>query len=55
MSNNSLMPSRRDLLNTLTLKKSSVYPALLFILLLLMFWMVMIFQNANHQSKPEQN
>ena len=49
------MSPTRDMLNAIIFTRSSVYPAVLFILLLLMFWIVMIFQNANHQSKPKQN
>ena len=34
--------------DSLVLKKSSMYPVVLFILLVLMFWIIMIFQNSNH-------
>ena len=37
-----------SVVDSIILKKSFMYPVVLFILLVLMFWIIMIFQNSNH-------
>ena len=36
--------------NSLLLKKTHMYPIVIFILLVLMFWIIMIFQNSNNTN-----
>ena len=48
MLNNRL--SANSTLNSLLLKKTHMYPIVIFILLVLMFWIIMIFQNSNNTN-----
>ena len=48
MLNNRL--SANSTVNSLLLKKTHMYPIVIFILLVLMFWIIMIFQNSNNTN-----
>lgn len=51
MLNNKISSS--SALDSILLKKTSMYSIVIFILFVLMFWIIMIFQNSSHSNSED--